>query len=135
MDGDASFGHWISLRRKALHLSCVELARRVGCATITLRKIEADERRPSEQIAAKLAAHLNVAPEERLAFIKVARGELGVNRLALPDQIADRPALASRAPTRTHLPIPPTPLIGRTADVAVVREMLLRTDVRLLTLT
>src|SRR6266496_261999 len=65
MDGDASFGHWLALRRKALRLSCVELARRVGCATVTLHKIEADERRPSEQIAAKLADQLNVAPQER----------------------------------------------------------------------
>ena len=52
MEGDASFGHWLRLRRKALRLSVVELARRVGCATVTLHKIEADERRPSEQIAA-----------------------------------------------------------------------------------
>jgi predicted ATPase/transcriptional regulator with XRE-family HTH domain len=135
MDGDASFGHWLTLRRKALRLSCVELARRVGCATITLRKIEVDERRPSEQIAAKLADYLNVAPQERLTFIKVARGELGVNRLAPPDQIADRPVLTARAPLRTKLPIPPTPLIGRAADVAAVCELLLSTDVRLLTLT
>ena len=81
MDGDASFGHWVVLRRKALRLSCVELARRVGCATVTLRKIEADERRPSEQIAARLAVLLNVAPQERLTFVNVARGELGVDRL------------------------------------------------------
>src|SRR5262245_48397129 len=130
MDGDASFGHWVRLRRKALHLSCVELAQRVGCATITLRKIEADERRPSEQIAARLAEHLNLAPHERLTFIKVARGELAVHRLALPDQIADRPALAPGAPLRTKVPTPPTPLIGRATDVAAVRQMLLRSDVR-----
>jgi predicted ATPase/transcriptional regulator with XRE-family HTH domain len=135
MDNDASFGHWLRLRRKALRLSCAELARRVGCATITLHKIEADERRPSEQIAAKLAEYLNVAPHERLTFIRVARGELRVNRLALPEQIADRPALAPGASLRNMLPIPPTPLIGRAADVTAVCEMLLRGDVRLLTLT
>ncbi len=135
MDGDASFGHWLTLRRKALRLSCVEVARRVGCATITLHKIEADERRPSQQIAAKLADQLHVAPQERLTFIKVARGELGVNRLALLDQIADRPGLAPGAPLRTTVPIPPTPLIGRAADVVAVRELLLSTNVRLLTLT
>src|SRR5262245_4621200 len=135
MDGDASFGHWLRQRRKALRLSAVELARRVGCATVTLHKIEADERRPSEQIAAKLAEHLQVASDERLTFLKVARGELGVHRLALSAQTEDRPALASGAPSRMQVPIPSTPLIGRAADVAAVREMLLRGDVRLLTLT
>src|SRR6185436_11653247 len=62
MDCDASFGRWLLLRRKALRLSCVELARRVGCATVTLRKIEADERRPSRQVAARLAEQLAIAP-------------------------------------------------------------------------
>jgi len=135
MDDDASFGHWITLRRKALHLSRVELARRVGCATVTLYKIEVDERRPSQQIAAKLADLLNVMPQERLTFIKVARGELGVTRLALPDQSADRPAIAARAPLRTKLPPQPTPLIGRAREVAHVCTLLRTPDVRLLTLT
>jgi transcriptional regulator with XRE-family HTH domain len=72
MDLDASFGNWLTLRRKALRLSRVEVASRVGCAAVTLRKIEADERRPSQQIAAKLADHLNMSPEERQTFLKVA---------------------------------------------------------------
>ena len=101
MDGDASFGHWLRLRRKALRLSCAELARRVSCATITLRKIEADERRPSEQIATKLAEHLQVASEERLTFLKVARGELDVTRLALPNQIAN-PSAYTEPPIARH---------------------------------
>jgi predicted ATPase/transcriptional regulator with XRE-family HTH domain len=131
MERDASFGHWVVLRRRALHLSCVELARRVGCATVTLRKIEADERRPSEQIAAKLAEHLNVAHQERRRFIKAARGELGVDRLPPPDL----PPRLTRPPHVAYLPIPPTPLIGRVQDVAAVRGELMRAEVRLLTLT
>jgi hypothetical protein len=39
MDRDASFGNWLTLRRKALRLSRVELAWWVGCASVTLRKI------------------------------------------------------------------------------------------------
>jgi len=31
------------------------LAQRVGCAGVTIRKIETDERRPSRQIAERLA--------------------------------------------------------------------------------
>ncbi|MBZ5625804.1 MAG: helix-turn-helix domain-containing protein [Acidobacteriia bacterium] len=48
MNGERPFGHWLSDRRRTLHLTQAELARRVGCATVTLQKIEADERRPSK---------------------------------------------------------------------------------------
>jgi predicted ATPase/transcriptional regulator with XRE-family HTH domain len=135
MERDASFGHWLALRRKSLRLSCVELARRVGCATVTLRKIEADERRPSEQIAAKLAEHLALPPAECATFIRVARGEIRVDWLPPPNQPASGTSRTAPAARPSNLPIPPTPLIGRAADVAAVREMLLRGDVRLLTLS
>jgi DNA-binding XRE family transcriptional regulator len=131
MDRDASFGHWLTLRRKALRLSCVELARRVGCATVTLHKIEADERRPSRQIAARLAEQLAIAAHDQETFISAARGERCVDRLPLPD-----PVPHPSHPTRpTNLPVPPTPLIGRAQDVAAVRDELTHAEVRLLTLT
>jgi hypothetical protein len=50
MDTIASFGYWLQRRRKALDLTQEQLAQRVGCAPGTIRKIEADERRPSEQL-------------------------------------------------------------------------------------
>jgi transcriptional regulator with XRE-family HTH domain len=65
MNDDASFGHWVMRRRKALHFTRAGLAQRVGCAEITLRKIEADERRPSEQIAERLAECLRRTPKDR----------------------------------------------------------------------
>src|SRR5262245_32949121 len=101
MEGDASFGHWLTQRRHALHLSRVELARRVCCAAVTLRKIEEDARRPSTQIASKLAEHLGIPREERATFVRVARGELRLDWLSPPDR------LAADAPP-TNLPIPPT---------------------------
>jgi len=131
MDLDASFGHWLTRRRKALRLSRAELARRVCCAAITLRKIEEDARRPSQQIAARLAEQLAIAPAECATFIRVARGELRVEWLP-PAAGASRLATSVRP---TNLPIPTTPLIGRAADVAAVRALLLRGDVRLLTLS
>src|SRR5687768_12242117 len=47
----SSFGRWLQRRRKALDLTQEELAQRVACAAETIRKIEADVRRPSRQIA------------------------------------------------------------------------------------
>src|SRR5258706_11650360 len=92
MDRADSIGSWIMQRRKALHLSRVELAGRVGCATVTLRKIETGERRPSRQIAERLAEHLAIAPAGLAAFISAARGETRVDRLPS----AELPAEATR---------------------------------------
>jgi predicted ATPase/class 3 adenylate cyclase len=79
-----SFGAWVRRRRKALDLTREELAPRLGCSVVTIRRIEADERRPSKQLAARLADSLAIAPEERVAFLKAARGELTVDQLAMP---------------------------------------------------
>jgi len=87
MDAHTSFGAWLQRRRKALDLTQAELAERVGCALGTIRKIELDERRPSKQIAARLADQLQLAPAERTVFLKAARAEVGVDRLAPPTQM------------------------------------------------
>ena len=93
MDDITSFGAWLKRQRKARDLTQEELARRVGCATVTLQKIELDERRPSKEIAAWLAEALVIPPEERPTFLKVARGELPVERLpGMPPLPPARPA-------------------------------------------
>lgn len=133
MWNEPSFGQWIKKRRKALDLTQQELARRVGCAVITLRKIEADERRPSKQMTGRLAEHLGIADDERPAFVSLARVGPGTPRSAISAQAAHR-AVWSLSPRRlAKLPAQPTPLIGRDQDVAAVRKRLLD-DARLLTL-
>ena len=67
MDLPTSFGYWVRRRRKALDLTQAELAARLGCAEVTIRKVEADERRPSEQIARRLADLLALAPADHAA--------------------------------------------------------------------
>src|SRR6266508_3343984 len=84
MDLPTSFGYWVRRRRKALDLTQAELARRVGCAEVTIQKIEADERRPSRQIAELLAEQLAIPADERAAFLQCARAELGADRLVTP---------------------------------------------------
>jgi transcriptional regulator with XRE-family HTH domain len=83
---EISFGRWLQRRRKALDLTQEELAQRVGCAAETLRKIEADVRRPSRQIAERLAEALEIPESDRAAFVKAARAELAVDRLIPPTQ-------------------------------------------------
>jgi predicted ATPase/transcriptional regulator with XRE-family HTH domain len=137
MSEQFSFGAWVRRRRKALDLTRDELAPRVGCAVVTIRRIEADERRPSKLLATRLADALELAPEERQAFLKAARAELTVNQLAsvVPAHPAIIPARQQPDRPRTNLPAPLTPLIGREREIAQVVTLHHRPGVRLLTLT
>ncbi len=58
LNEEPSFGAIVEERRHFRDLTESELARRVGCATITIRKIDADTLRPSVQIAERLAMAL-----------------------------------------------------------------------------
>ena len=73
MDRDISFGSIVKEHRQSLDLTQAELARRVACATITIRKIEYDALRPSIQIAERLATSLKIPLEERADFVRLAR--------------------------------------------------------------
>ena len=75
MVADITFGEWLKRQRKAAGLTQKQLARQMGCAAITLRKIEGDERRPSAQIVERLAEIFSVPPVERSALLRFARGD------------------------------------------------------------
>lgn len=60
-------------RRDVLDLRQWELARLVGCATSTIHAWETGARRPSKEFAEELAEHLEIPPEERAAFVRLAR--------------------------------------------------------------
>src|SRR3954454_5145238 len=67
------FGRLVRERRRALDLTQKELARRFGCAAITIRKIEAGDMRTSQQVAERLVAALGVPLDERAAFVRGLR--------------------------------------------------------------
>lgn len=79
----SSFGYWVRRRRLALDLTQDALAKRVGCATVTIKKIEYDERRPSRQMAALLADALALPDEEHARFVAIAVGERPPHTLPL----------------------------------------------------
>jgi transcriptional regulator with XRE-family HTH domain len=53
-------GYWLRRRRKALDLTQEALARQVSCSLETIKKIETDVRRPSRQMAERLADALHI---------------------------------------------------------------------------
>jgi predicted ATPase/DNA-binding XRE family transcriptional regulator len=129
MSNDQSFGDWLRQRRRALDLTQEEIARQVGCSAITLRKLEAEERRPSKQIAERLANVLKLAPDDHAAFQRFARGD----PFAVP---ADAKPTSKSEPPETpphNLPLQLTSFIGREKEIAQVRELL--RAARLVTLT
>jgi transcriptional regulator with XRE-family HTH domain len=100
-----SFGYWLRRRRKALDLTQEELARGVSCSRFAIRKIEADERRPSRRLAERLAERLAIAPEERGAFLEAARALRSVDSMALDRQPV--------APAPAHEEADASPFVGR----------------------
>ena len=125
-----SFGYWLRLKRKALDLTREGLADRVGCSAATIQKLEEEERRPSTQIAERLAEIFSIPTHEQTDFLRFARGDL---RFA-PETKEDFPWRTPSKSTRSNLPAPVTSLIGREREIVDVRECLLRTDIRLVTL-
>src|SRR5262245_9581974 len=98
MAKEASFGRWLSARRHLLDLTQDELARRVGCSIVTIRKLEADERRPSKQIAERLATSLSIPEAERAAFLTFARSDAPAELVELPLPAGTPPSILRPAP-------------------------------------
>ena len=72
----ATFGVWVRTRRKQLDLTQAELGKRAGCSAAAIRKIEADERKPSRQLAELLAQVLEIPIAEKEFFLQFSRGIL-----------------------------------------------------------
>jgi predicted ATPase/DNA-binding XRE family transcriptional regulator len=118
MEATDSFGTWVRRRRRAMDLSQVELADRVGCAPITLRKIEADERRPSALMAERLAQELEVDADRHEAFVAAARAVRSTSGLGPPGGPGP---LGGQDGT---VPAPTTILVGRRTELADVMGLL-----------
>jgi predicted ATPase/transcriptional regulator with XRE-family HTH domain len=129
---EVSFGEWLKRRRKAEGWTQEQLAQQLNCSTITLRKIESEERRPSAQIVEQLAEVFNVPQTEQTVFLRFARGDW---KSAPADVIEEAPWRVSGTVPRSRLPATLAPLIGREQDVAQVRQYLAQTGTRLVTLT
>ena len=114
-----------------MDLTQAELGAHVGASAAMIRKIEADERRPSRELAELLAAALGVPVAERDGFLRAARNVADVEKLPLNDQ----PLVELPPPTvASNLPAPMTSLVNRVSDLAAVTALLQRDDVRLVTL-
>jgi predicted ATPase/DNA-binding XRE family transcriptional regulator len=123
-----SFGARLKQLRRASNLTQEGLAQRVPCSVELIRKVERDTRRPSAQVALRLADILAIPPEAQAEFIRLARGEQA------PLRAATLVGVTSFA-TSGNLPAPVTSVIGRGHETTIIQDMLARSDVRLVTFT
>lgn len=92
MKHELSFGQWLRQRRTSLNLTQAELAERVGCSVQVIGQIEANHQRPAPALAEQFAACLEIAPEERAAFLQFASGDTAAPRSVLASQPKTVPA-------------------------------------------
>jgi predicted ATPase/DNA-binding XRE family transcriptional regulator len=123
-----SFGTWLRQKRRALDLTQKALADQVGCAEITVRRMEADEYKPSHELALLLLEKLGIPEPERPQWVRFARG------------LAEHPNhyvnTSLSGEQKTNLPIPLTSFIGREKEIETVKRLITSHDAgRLITLT
>ena len=98
-------------------------ADQVGCAEVTLRRIEAGTLKPSKELVGILLEKLGIPETERPRWISFARGLSGLPLLSSP----------SSNKLITNLPAPLTTFIGREKEQLGVIQLISRH--RLVTLT
>lgn len=112
-----SFGEWLHRRRRLLDLTQQQLADQVGCAHITLRRIESGTLKPSRAMALILLEKLGVPRAERESWLPFTRGFSGFPEQPMhPDEI--KPA--------NNLPNSLTSFIGREKELQEITNFLAR---------
>lgn len=119
-----SFGTWLRQHRRALDLTQQAFADQVGCARITLSRIEADTLKPSKELALILLEKLGILELERPQWILFARGLAG-----LPTPPVD----TSVSQPVSNLPASLSSFIGREKEQAQIIKHIRK--YRLVTLT
>ncbi len=121
-----SFGTWLRQRRRELDLTQHAFAKQVGCARITLSRIEAGTLKPSRELASILLEQVAVPRNELEQWIRFARGQSG-----LPSKEQFVPATAIKP--QTNLSSSLTSFIGREQEQADLTRLI--GQYRLVTLT
>jgi transcriptional regulator with XRE-family HTH domain len=140
-----SFGSLLRTLRLRARLTQEVLAERAGLSVATIGALEEDRRRrPYPNTVVALAEALQLGPDERAALqaivpLRTEAPDLATSAGSARLDIADQAPLTvpPRMAAAARLPVPPTALIGREAELAAAAALLdpTRSAARLLTLT
>jgi predicted ATPase/DNA-binding XRE family transcriptional regulator len=120
---EISFGEWLKRRRKHADLTREALAQQIGCASVTIKRIETNTSRPSQQLAERILKHLDIPSTDWVPLLRAARTRVG-------PQGADRSCLSPG-----NIPRSVTSFVGRIHELQTLRRLLVRADIQLITLT
>ena len=132
-----SFGEWLKQQRKQLRLTQREVATAVYCSIAMIKKIEADERQPSVELAQALADTLQIPTAQHDIFVEIARGERPLDHLAEEQGgsgVGEQGRGGAEEGFASALPTLTTSFIGRQAELTEITAKLRQLECRLLTL-
>lgn len=114
MPESSYFGKWLRHKRRSLDLTQKAFADQIGCAEITVRRMEAGEYKPSKELALVLFEKLGIAEPERTQWISFARGlsDLPIQSISQPNE------------PNSNLPVPLSSFIGREKEQAEVIKLI-----------
>ena len=118
---EVSFGEWLRRRRKGLGLTQQQLASKIHCSTVALKKIEAEERRPSAQMVERIAEVLDIPHLEQIPFLRFARGDW---QYAPTSDREDAPWRASDEFPRSNLPLQISSFVGRDKELKEIANLI-----------
>lgn len=129
------FAQLLRRYREEAWLTQEALAERAGISTRSVRSLERGGSQPQKETAQRLADALGLAQEARSLFLHA--GAPSPRRTAAHHPTTHRTPQEQTATSAPlfELPLPPTALIGRVAEVSAVEALLRREDIRLVTVT
>lgn len=130
-----SFGQWLRRLRTQHDLTQEALAEQAYCSVQTIRFFETGKRRPSLEMAERLAAVLQVPVAQQGEFLRLARQPLEKVESVVEEEepVAEAPPPAPPV-YKPMLPQPTTPLIGREGECNILIRLLQQEKHRLVTL-
>lgn len=145
-----SFSRWLKRLRAQHDLTQEALAELAYCSVQTIRFFESGKRRPSLEMAERLAEVLAIPEDQKTLFIRLARTSLNTADLNTSDEEGDNatpqatgnaapptaPAAqpAPSAAPAPRLPVPATLLVGRQPEAVRIQQLIVDEGSRLVTL-
>ncbi len=118
---EVSFGEWLKRRRGAKGWTQKQLAQQISCSTSALRKMEAEERRPSAEIIQRLAEIFEIPQDEHKSFMGFARGDW---QAFSSGETEDSPWRLSHVAPHSNLPASMTSFIGREKEQEEIIQLI-----------